>query len=145
MRRYIFQKNLLQIYRVHFGRGKIEKKKHEYKYSVRQHCVAPSFLAAFNMADLSNRPCSFERERANTSKQVRHSEGFQEKLSFRACLDPQPTPCSQTQPPQKKSMKQRRAEKLELMDMKAEWLNRRCESHRSHILPGHFKSSCPYG
>lgn len=36
----------------------------------------------------------FERERANTSKQVRHSEGFQEKLSFRACLDPQPTPFS---------------------------------------------------
>lgn len=42
----------------------------------------------------------FERERATASKQVRHSEGFQEKLAFRACLDPQPTPFSQTQPTQ---------------------------------------------
>lgn len=56
---YIKKKSqLLQIIRVHFGKGKIKKEEHKHKYSVRQHYVAASCLAAFNMADLSKRPCS---------------------------------------------------------------------------------------
>lgn len=35
-----------------------KKEEHKHKYSVRQHYVATSCLAAFNMADLSNRPSS---------------------------------------------------------------------------------------
>lgn len=41
------------------GKEKIKKEEHKHKYSVRQHYVIISCLAAFNMADLSNKPCSF--------------------------------------------------------------------------------------
>lgn len=49
------KQQLLQIHRVHFGKEKIKKKEHKHKYSVRQHYMATSCLAAYNMADLSNR------------------------------------------------------------------------------------------
>lgn len=40
---------------------------------------------------------------------------------------------------------ERRWGKLELMDMNAEWFDRRSETHRLHIPLSHSESSCPYG
>lgn len=40
---------------------------------------------------------------------------------------------------------ERRPGKLELIDMKAEWFDRRSETHRSPIPLTHSESSCPHG
>lgn len=93
----------MQIYRVHFGKGKIKKGRAQAQIFSESALCGYFLLSSIQHGRPVKHTMLCEMERANTSKEVRHSGGFQEKLSFRVCLDPQSTPVFQTQPTQKKA------------------------------------------
>lgn len=145
---WFFQrKQLLQVFSTHFVKGIIKTRKNVNK-SIQWDGTMwlPFAWTALNMAELSKKPCSSKCKWPLHSirKQVRHSEGFQERLSFRACFDPKQTPFFKHNP-FRKMHETKWPGRLELMDMKVEWFDPQSETHRSHVPFTQSESSCPYG